>query len=194
LNPGGKRGRDAIGPASKGDVAVTLLPQTTLVLGGARSGKSAYAEALLEGAPALYLATGQALDDEMAERIRHHRERRGTGWETLEEPLALAEALDRAARPDRPVLVDCLTLWTSNLMHAGLDVDHQTGLMCEVLARPAGPVVLVSNEVGMGLVPDNRLARAFRDHQGRVNQRIAHICRRVVFVAAGLPLILKDQP
>jgi adenosylcobinamide kinase/adenosylcobinamide-phosphate guanylyltransferase len=168
--------------------------RTTLVLGGARSGKSAYAESLLIGRPALYLATGQALDDEMAERIRHHRDRRGPGWDTVEEPLELAEVLDRVARPARPVLVDCLTLWLSNLMHAGHSVDEAVGRLCEVLARPAGPVVLVSNEIGLGLVPDTRLGRDFRDHQGRLNQRVAAVCRRVVFVAAGLPLTLKDTP
>lgn len=170
------------------------IASTTLVLGGARSGKSAYAENLLNDGPALYLATGQAFDDEMAERIRLHRDRRGPHWHTMEEPLELAASLDRALDPTRPVLVDCLTLWISNLMHAGRDVDTETGALCEVLARPRGPVVLVSNEVGLGLVPDNRLAREFRDHQGRVNQRVAHICRRVVFVAAGLPLFLKDVP
>lgn len=170
---------------------MTKHPLTTLVLGGARSGKSAYAEALLAGAPALYLATGQALDAEMAERIRLHRDRRGPDWQTHEEPLDLAQALDGAARP---VLVDCLTLWISNLMHAGRDVDAECARLCEVLAAPAGPVVLVSNEVGLGLVPETALGRAFRDHQGRVNQRVAQACRRVVFVAAGLPLVLKDQP
>ena len=167
---------------------------TTLVLGGARSGKSVHAEALLDGAPALYLATGQALDGEMAERIDRHRRRRGPHWSTLEEPVELAQTLDNVLRPDRPVLVDCLTLWISNLMHARHDVDRATDALCEVLARPNGPVVLVSNEVGLGLVPDNALAREFRDHQGRVNQRVAAICRKVVFVAAGLPLVLKDCP
>jgi adenosylcobinamide kinase / adenosylcobinamide-phosphate guanylyltransferase len=168
------------------------LPLTTLVLGGARSGKSAYAEALLDGLPSLYLATGQALDGEMAERIDHHRRRRGPLWSTLEEPVELPDSLDGVLRPDRPVLVDCLTLWISNLMQAERDVVRSLDRLCEVLANPAGPVVLVSNEIGMGLVPDNALARQFRDHQGRVNQRVAAMCRRVVFVAAGLPLILKD--
>ncbi len=171
---------------------MTPLPLTTLVLGGARSGKSVHAEALLEGRPSLYLATGQALDGEMADRIEHHRRRRGPTWSTLEEPLELAETLERVARPDRPVLVDCLTLWLSNLMQAGRDVERALDQLCEILAEPAGPVVLVSNEIGMGLVPDNRLAREFRDHQGRVNQRVAAVCRKVVFVAAGLPLVLKE--
>ncbi len=173
---------------------MTGLPTTTLVLGGARSGKSAYAEALLEGRPSLYLATGQALDGEMAERIDHHRRRRGSAWSTLEEPVELPDALDNVLRPDRPVLVDCLTMWISNLMLAERDVERALGRLCEVLAQPAGPVVLVSNEIGMGLVPDNPMGRRFRDHQGRVNQRVAAICHRVVFVAAGLPLVLKDLP
>ena len=172
---------------------MSTLPPTTLVLGGARSGKSAYAEALFGDTPALYLATGQALDGEMAERIDHHRRRRGDGWSTLEEPLDLAESLENVLRPDRPVLVDCLTMWLSNLMHAGRDLDRSLDRLCTVLAAPAGPVVLVSNEVGMGLVPDTALGRQFRDAQGRTNQKVAQIARRVVFVAAGLPLILKDQ-
>jgi len=165
---------------------------TTLVLGGARSGKSAYAEALVGTQPALYLATGQALDGEMAERIDHHRRRRGSSWSTLEEPLDLPDALERVARPDRPVLVDCLTMWISNLMHAGRDVERAVERLGEVLTAPAGPVVLVSNEIGLGLVPESRLGREFRDHQGWTNQRVAQICRRVVFVAAGLPLVLKE--
>lgn len=169
-------------------------PSTTLVLGGARSGKSRYAEGLLAAAPALYLATGQAFDDEMAERIRLHAERRGPTWTTVEEPLELAARLDHYLDPARPVLVDCLTLWISNLMHAGRDVARETEALCEVLHAPRGPVVLVSNEVGLGLVPETRLGRDFRDHQGRVNQRLAQVCRRVVFVAAGLPLVLKDVP
>lgn len=164
----------------------------TLVLGGARSGKSAYAEGLLEGGPALYLATGQAFDDEMAERIRLHRDRRGPLWRTIEEPLDIAPLIDRHG--DEAILVDCLTLWISNLMHHDRDVGHATAELCEVLAAARRPVVLVSNEVGMGLVPDNALAREFRDHQGRVNQRVAAACAKVVFVAAGLPLILKDHP
>ncbi|MGE5477010.1 MAG: bifunctional adenosylcobinamide kinase/adenosylcobinamide-phosphate guanylyltransferase [Bacteroidales bacterium] len=173
---------------------MSSFAHTTLVLGGARSGKSAFAEGLLAHGPALYLATGQAFDDEMAERIRLHRDRRGPHWQTMEEPLELAAALDRVLDPGRPVLVDCLTLWISNLMHAGRDVDAETGILCEVLGAARAPVVLVSNEVGLGLVPDNRLAREFRDHQGRVNQRVAQVCSRVVFVAAGLPLFLKGTP
>ena len=165
----------------------------TLVLGGARSGKSAYAESLLP-AGGLYLATAQARDDEMAERIRHHRDRRGPAWTTIEEPLALNAALVGAMGGGRPVLVDCLTLWIANLMEAGIDVDAACAELCATLAGTSISVTLVSNEVGLGLVPETPLGRAFRDHQGRVNQRVAAACRRVVFVAAGLPLILKDIP
>ncbi|AVM73854.1 bifunctional adenosylcobinamide kinase/adenosylcobinamide-phosphate guanylyltransferase [Magnetospirillum gryphiswaldense] len=167
------------------------MTHTTLVLGGARSGKSVYAEGLLAGTPALYVATGQAFDDEMAERIRLHVDRRGPTWSTIEEPLDLPVLLDRHLDPARPILVDCLTLWISNLMHAGRDVATATEALAEVVAGAHGDVVLVSSEVGLGLVPETRLGRDFRDHQGRVNQRIAQVCRRVVFVAAGLPLILK---
>lgn len=168
------------------------MTHTTLVLGGARSGKSVYAEGLLADKPALYLATGQAFDDEMAERIRLHTDRRGPMWSTIEEPLDLAACLDRHLDTGRPILVDCLTLWISNLMHHGRDVDHETAALCEVLQNARGTVVLVSNEVGLGLVPETKLGRQFRDHQGRVNQRVAQACGRVVFVAAGLPLVLKD--
>jgi len=167
------------------------MTHTTLVLGGARSGKSVYAEGLLAGTPALYVATGQAFDDEMAERIRLHVDRRGPTWSTIEEPLDLPALLDRHLDPARPILVDCLTLWISNLMHAGRDVATATEALAEVVAGARGDVVLVSSEVGLGLVPETRLGRDFRDHQGRVNQRIAQVCRNVVFVAAGLPLILK---
>ena len=169
------------------------MTHTTLVLGGARSGKSAYAEGLLAGAAALYVATGQAFDAEMAERIRLHVDRRGPTWTTIEEPLELATVLESHLSPHRPILVDCLTLWISNLMHAGRDVAAETERLAAIVATAPGPVVLVSSEVGLGLVPETRLGRDFRDHQGRVNQRIAQVCRRVVFVAAGLPLVLKDQ-
>lgn len=172
---------------------MTVFVPTTLVLGGARSGKSSYAEGLLAQGRALYIATGQAFDDEMADRIRLHRDRRGELWSTVEEPLDLVAALERHMAPDRPILVDCLTLWISNLMFAERDIDQETAALCDVLADATGPVVLVSNEVGLGLVPETRLGREFRDHQGRVNQRVARICHRVVFVAAGLPLFLKDS-
>jgi adenosylcobinamide kinase/adenosylcobinamide-phosphate guanylyltransferase len=164
----------------------------TLVLGGARSGKSAYAERLI-GEHGLYLATAEAGDEEMAERIRAHRERRSAGWKTVEEPLDLAGALERDADADGPVLVDCLTLWLSNLMAVGRDVETETRRLTDRLRTLPCPVVLVSNEVGLGLVPATPLGRAFRDHAGRLNQRMAAAADRVIFVAAGLPLTLKDS-
>jgi adenosylcobinamide kinase/adenosylcobinamide-phosphate guanylyltransferase len=184
---------DRVEPSPRLSSAV-LLPPLTLVLGGARSGKSRHAEAMIEQAApkALYLATARALDDEMALRIRHHRARRGARWTTHEEPFALAAALIEGARPERPVLVDCLTLWLSNLLVAGRDVDAAIAELLDTLPRLAGPVVLVANEVGLGIVPDNALARAFRDHAGRLNQAVAAQAERVVFLAAGLPLTLKD--
>jgi adenosylcobinamide kinase/adenosylcobinamide-phosphate guanylyltransferase len=169
------------------------LPLVTLVLGGARSGKSLYAEQLIgERGPGLYLATAKAGDHEMAERIRTHRARRGPAWETLEEPLDLSGAIARYACPDRPILVDCLTLWLSNLLGAERDVDAAIHDLLAIMERPNGPLVLVSNEVGFGIVPATPLGRIFRDHAGRLNQAVAAIAVRVVLVAAGLPLLLKD--
>lgn len=160
----------------------------TLILGGARSGKSAHAEQLTPK-PAIYLATAQAGDAEMAARIAVHQARRGAGWSTREEPIELVAAL---AETQAPVLVDCLTLWLANLMHAGRDIAAETETLAIALSARAQPTVLVANEVGLGIVPDNALARAFRDHAGRMNQRVAQVATRVVFMAAGLPLTLKD--
>lgn len=170
------------------------LPRSTLVLGGARSGKSRFSEALIEGtAPAgLYLATASAGDAEMAARIAHHRARRGPRWTTVEEPFDLVARLRREARADRPILIDCLTLWLSNLLLAGRDVDGASADLVSALPELAGPVVLVANEVGLGIVPEGALARAFRDHAGWLNQAVAAVAECVVFIAAGLPLILKD--
>jgi adenosylcobinamide kinase / adenosylcobinamide-phosphate guanylyltransferase len=173
------------------------LPHLTLVLGGARSGKSRYAEALLAGATAaVYLATAEARDAEMAARIERHRACRAgqsaTAWQTIEEPLALAARLAEIARPDRPILVDCLTLWLSNLMLAGRDAAAETAALVGAVPSLAGPLVLVANEVGLGIVPDNALARDFRDHAGMLNQAVAAAADRVVFLAAGLPLVLKE--
>ncbi len=172
------------------------LPRLTLVLGGARSGKSRYAEALIEAAApmALYFATAEARDEEMAERIRRHRARRGARWLLVEEPLALADRLLAESRPDRPILVDCLTLWLSNLLLAGRDIDAEGAALAAALPKLNGPAVFVANEVGLGIVPANAMARVFRDHAGRLNQEIAARADRVVFLAAGLPLILKDLP
>jgi adenosylcobinamide kinase / adenosylcobinamide-phosphate guanylyltransferase len=168
-------------------------PRLTLVLGGARSGKSRLAESLITAAaapPWIYVATAQALDAEMTERIAHHRLRRGTGWQTTEAPHDLAGAIGTTA-PDAALLVDCLTLWLTNRMLAEADIEVDTAALEKALARRQGPTVLVSNEVGSGVVPDNALARRFADLQGRLNQRIAGSADRVVLVVAGLPLTLK---
>jgi adenosylcobinamide kinase/adenosylcobinamide-phosphate guanylyltransferase len=167
----------------------------TLVLGGVRSGKSRHAEDIAKRRrlACVYLATAEARDDEMTARVAQHRARRGSVWTTIEEPLELAVAIARESRTDRVVLVDCLTLWLSNLMHAARDIDLARSELAASLARAAGPVILVANEIGLGIVPDNALARAFRDHAGHLNQTIAALARRVVFVAAGLPLVLKDS-
>ena len=148
---------------------------TTLVLGGARSGKSAFAEQLIgdSGLARIYLATATAGDDEMRSRIAHHRERRGDGWITVEEPLALVDALTREATHGRAVLVDCLTLWLSNLMFAERDPEVEARRLTRFLGVAKYPVVFVSNEVGLGLVPETPLGRSFRDAQGRLNQIVA---------------------
>lgn len=160
-----------------------------LVVGGARSGKSSHAEALIaaHAAPWIYIATAQAFDDEMAERIAHHRARRDDRWRTVDAPLDLAAAL-AAVPDDMPVLVDCLTLWLSNVMLAGRDVAGETGRLAAVLGAPRGPWAVVANEVGMGIVPENALARRFRDEAGRLNQMVAAIADSVTLTVAGLPL------
>lgn len=164
-----------------------------LILGGARSGKSRYGERLAEesGLEPVYVATGEPGDQEMASRIAAHRARRGRAWRTVEEPLALAAALKREAAPGRALLVDCLTLWLSNIMAAGAAAEERIAVLVRAAARLPGLVVFVSNEVGLGLVPETSLGRAFRDAQGRLNQAVAEVCERVVFIAAGLPLTLK---
>lgn len=168
------------------------LPKLTLVLGGARSGKSRHAEALVaaEPAPWVYVATARALDAEMARRVAEHRRRRGAGWITVEAPVALADALAEAPA-GAPLLVDCLTFWLTNLMLEERDVGAATTGLEEALAARRGPVVLVSNEVGMGIVPDNALARAFRDEAGRLHQRLAARADHVLFMVAGLPITVK---
>lgn len=174
-------------------------PLVTLVLGGARSGKSRHAEQLVHAyaaareATRVYVATGEAHDQEMRARIAHHRQQRGPGWVTRESPLDLVETLVAECAATRVVLVDCLTLWLSNLMHAGRDVDAETDRLVRLMRVLEGPVVFVTNEVGLGIVPDNALARAFRDHAGRMHQAIAAAAQRVHFVAAGLKLVLKDE-
>lgn len=169
------------------------LPAITLVLGGARSGKSRYAETLVERQPGacVYLATAGAGDAEMAERIRRHRARRGARWRTVETPLDLVDALRVHAAPTGGVLVDCLTLWLSNLMGVGRDAEAETDRLVSALPGLKGPVVFVSSEVGFGIVPDNALARHFRDSAGRLHQVVAAAAQSVVLMVAGLPLFLK---
>jgi len=164
----------------------------TLVLGGARSGKSRYAESLVTARPHpwVYIATAEPCDDEMAARIATHQARRAEGWQTIEAPHELPEAL-RDAPQDAAVLVDCLTLWLANVMHAAFDIDQITQRLEEALRARAGTTVLVSNEVGLGIVPDNALARSFRDAQGVLNQRLANVAGRIMLMVAGLPLTVK---
>lgn len=169
------------------------LPRLTLVLGGARSGKSRYAEEVLTKAPGpwIYLATAQVLDDEMLARIEHHRKRRGPDWRTVEAPLDLPAAIANHGQGGQPLLIDCLTLWLSNVLLAEMNIAAESERLVAALSAVEGPVVAVSNEVGSGIVPDNELARAFRDAQGQLNQRIAAVADHVVLVVAGLPLTLK---
>lgn len=165
-----------------------------LILGGARSGKSALAErrALDSGLAVTYVATAESGDGEMAARVAIHRERRPAAWHTIEAPIDLAGALTRSAAAERLLLVDCLTLWLSNrLLQDAEDAEHAIRELVEVLPGLPGRQLLVSNEVGLGIVPDNALARRFRDFAGRLNQDVAAICDHVTFVAAGLPLTLK---
>lgn len=168
------------------------MSRLVLVLGGARSGKSGHGERLVTARPGpwAYLATAEALDGEMAERIALHRARREAGWQTHDAPLALAPALD-ALPPEQPALVDCLTLWLTNHVLAEHDLDAESAALEVALARRPGFTVCVANEVGLGIVPDNALARRFRDAAGRLNQRIASRADKVVFMVAGLPMTVK---
>lgn len=168
-------------------------PRTTLVLGGARSGKSRYAEALADdhAGPKVYVASAEGGDAEMRARIASHRKRRGEDWTTLEAPLDVVGAIAGADGSEIFILFDCVTLWVSNLMAVGRDVEAEAARLAALLPRIAGRLTIVSNEVGLGIVPDNALARAFRDEAGRANQMLAEAADEVVFMAAGLPLKLK---
>lgn len=170
---------------------ISELAHITLVLGGARSGKSRHAEQLVTraAAPWVYVATAQTFDDEMRARVAEHQARRESGWQTVNAPVDLADALAKAA--GRPVLVDCLTIWLTNLMLGGHDIAVETITLETALDKRHAPTVLVSNEVGLGIVPDTPLGRAFRDAAGRLNQRIAARADRVLFMIAGLPLTIK---
>jgi adenosylcobinamide kinase / adenosylcobinamide-phosphate guanylyltransferase len=166
-------------------------PKLTLVLGGARSGKSRYAEGLIAALPPpwVFVATAEPGDEEMRSRIAVHRARRATSWQTVEAPHELAEAVV-LAQP-MPVVVDCLTLWLSNLMLAAADIDAEIRRLDRALDAVSAPIVLVSNEVGSGIVPEHPLGRKFRDAQGMLNQRMAARADRVVLMVAGLPLAVK---
>lgn len=167
------------------------MGQILLVTGGARSGKSALAEqrALAHCGHATYIATAQAFDGEMEERIARHRARRARGWTTVEAPLDLAGALH--VHDDAPCLVDCLTLWLTNLMLAERDWQGEAQALLAALSARASPVVLVTNEVGGGIVPDNALARAFRDAAGLLNQQVAALADEVILAVCGLPMRVK---
>jgi adenosylcobinamide kinase/adenosylcobinamide-phosphate guanylyltransferase len=169
------------------------ISKATFVLGGARSGKSHFAETLVTGSglDRHYLATGRAWDAEMTDRIEKHRADRGDGWTTHEEPLDLVARLAEIDAAGRAVLVDCLTLWVTNLMMAERDMAAEFAALAKFLPDAQARLVLVSNEVGLGIVPENRMARDFRDHAGRLHQMIAAAASDVYFVAAGLPLKMK---
>lgn len=172
----------------------TTSPGAVLVLGGARSGKSAFAEGLAtqSGLSKHYIATGRAWDEEMRARIDQHKAQRGGhGWITHEDPLALAERINDTAREDRLLLVDCLTLWVMNLMMEGHDMEAAYDDLAAAIVTAPGRLVFVSNEVGLGIVPENKMAREFRDHAGRLHQQVAQLASEVYFVAAGLPLKMK---
>ena len=180
----------------------------TLILGGARSGKSLLAEqhAAATNLRVVYLATAEARDGEMNRRIAHHRARRPSEWACVEETIHLAERLQKLATSDTCILVDCLTLWLSNLLFAGRAAAQadageaidcplfkaETGRLIDCLPELPGKIILVSNEVGWGIVPMHPVSRLFADEQGRLNQRVAAICNEVLLVAAGLPLTLKS--
>jgi adenosyl cobinamide kinase/adenosyl cobinamide phosphate guanylyltransferase len=167
------------------------LPRLTLVLGGARSGKSRHAEALVtaEPRPWVYVATAEPRDAEMRARIATHRARRGAGWRTVEAPLAMPDALLHAA--DAPVLVDCLTLWLTNVMLAEQSPATAADELDDALDWRDAPTVLVANEVGLGIVPETPLGRAFRDEAGRLSQRLAARAERVLFMVAGIAMVVK---
>jgi adenosylcobinamide kinase / adenosylcobinamide-phosphate guanylyltransferase len=170
---------------------MSSVPKLTLVIGGARSGKSRYAEGLIAAQlpPWIYVATAEAGDHEMLARIRAHRKRRGAHWRTIEAPRELVAAL--TANHGGPVLVDCLTLWLSNVMLAEMNVEQEIETLDAALAAAAAPIVLVANEVGLGIVPEFPLGRRFRDLQGILNQRMAARADRVILMVAGLPLAVK---
>lgn len=181
------------------DIWTNTVTGTTLVTGGCRSGKSRHAQALAEAVPGkrrCYIATCVPLDDEMQRRVDRHQAERGPEWKTVEAPMGVAAAIDAQGPQADVILVDCLTLWISNLMGAGREMDAVVAAAHELAAaveRAACPVILVTNEVGAGIVPENALARAYRDAAGLVNQIMAACCERVVWSVAGIPVTVKPQ-
>ena len=171
-----------------------MLPKLSLVLGGAASGKSALAEDLVLNTQLnpVYVATAQVFDDEMAQKVARHRDQRGTLWDTIEEPINVASVLERVTEDDA-VLIDCATLWLTNLILGEHNLAKESAALLSALDTCAGPIVIVSNETGQGIVPDNALARRFRNAQGTLNQQIASKADLVVAVMAGLPMTLKGQ-
>lgn len=171
------------------------MSQKTLILGGAKSGKSAFAESLCNArtGPKIYLATGQAFDDEMVTRIKAHQATRDYTWQTVEAPLDIVAALEKHDHTGTVILIDCLTLWISNLMLAESSVKEAVTNLIAALEISKADIFIVSNEVGQGIVPDNKLARQFRDRAGSAHQRLAALCNQVYFVTAGLPQKLKDE-
>jgi adenosylcobinamide kinase/adenosylcobinamide-phosphate guanylyltransferase len=167
--------------------------RSVFILGGARSGKSRFAEELAKNSSGRlhYIATGRAWDDEMRDRIDHHQARRGEEWTTHEAPVDVVAVLDRLDDPENVILIDCLTLWLTNLMMENADMETAFAALEAAIASTKAKLILVSNEVGLGIVPENRMAREFRDHAGRLHQRIAALAGEVYFVAAGLPLKMK---
>lgn len=173
-------------------------PQLTgisLVIGGARSGKSRFGEhlALSLNENPLYIATAEIHDEEMQDRIDLHRQDRDERWTTLEEPINIAPIITSHSTSDKTILLDCLTLWLSNLMGQDRDIEKETATLCQTLEKYQGNIILVANEVGQGIVPDNALARQFRDHAGRLNQSIAQVADNVIYMVAGLPMIAKKN-
>jgi adenosylcobinamide kinase/adenosylcobinamide-phosphate guanylyltransferase len=173
-----------------------VVHRRVLVLGGARSGKSRTALQLAESASLqrTYIATAQAFDDEMHARIAQHQSERDQSWQTVDASLELAHAIRVQTGRGKAVLVDCLTLWLSNMLLAERDLAHEADRLVQAVLDAQGPLILVSNEVGHGIVPSTPLGRRFRDEQGRLNQRVAEACDAVVFVAAGCPILLKPAP
>ncbi len=168
------------------------MNKISLILGGAKSGKSTYAENQANSYKnKLYIATAEARDEEMQKRIKSHQNMRDDKWQTIEEPINLSAELNKPYPENTVILIDCLTIWLSNLMERELNIEEHTNLLLEKLPNCSADVILVSNEVGLSIVPENALARAFRDEQGLLNQRLAKGATNVVFIAAGLPLKLK---